>query len=173
MGVFSRFFAKRSQPSLDQLDEALSMSLRLLKVDMFADISDVYSPQMDNEVARALAAQIANFLMGEDIDEIAGVSEEPLRSRIMAILPQVGQRAAEYMQADRQTREIVVATLRMQTVLNFGKFGTAWFESPAKIRIEQLLVEYGPEFPKEITPADYMQIFTAYHSVKRKLWESK
>jgi hypothetical protein len=68
-------------------------------------------------------------------------------------LPQVRQRAAEYMQADQQTREIIVATLRMTSILNFGKYGTAWLQSPAKARIERLLIEYGPEFPEEITPA--------------------
>jgi hypothetical protein len=128
---------------------------------------------MDDNAAKALAAQVANFLKGEDIDEIARVSDEPLRSRIMAILPQIRQRAAEYMQVDRQTREIIVATLRMTTVLNFGEYGIAWLQSPAKMRIERLLVEYGPEFPEEITPAAYIQLFAAYHAVKRTAWAAK
>jgi len=55
----------------------------------------------------------------------------------------------------------------MTTVLNFGKYGTAWLEDPAKIRIERLLVEYGPEFPEEITPAAYARMFATYHAVKR------
>ena len=128
---------------------------------------------MDGNAAKALAAQVANFLKGADTDEIARVSDEPLHSRIMAILPQVRQRAAEYMQSDRQTREIIVATLRMTSVLNFGQYGTAWLQDPAKMRIERLLVEYGPEFPKEITPAAYMQLFAAYHAVKRTAWAAK
>jgi len=128
---------------------------------------------MDREAARTLAAQVVNFIMGEDIDEIARVSDEPLRSRIMAILPQVRQRAAECMQADRQTREIIVATLRMTTVLNFGKYGRAWFQNPAKMRIERLLVEYGPEFPEEITPEAYAQLTAKYHAVKRTAWAAR
>ena len=124
---------------------------------------------MDSDAAKTLAAQVANFLKGEGIEErhIIARVDEPLRSRIMAILPQVSQRAAEYMQADRQTREIIVATLRMTSVLNFGEYGEAWLQDPAKIRIERLLVEYGPEFPDEITPAAYAQMFAAYHAVKR------
>jgi hypothetical protein len=170
MGFLSRFFPKRAEPSLDDLDKAVSMSLRALKVDLFADLSNIYSSQMDHEVAKTLAAQVVNFLMGGDINEIARVSDEPLRSRIMAILPQVRQRAAEYMQADRQIREIIVATHRMTSVLNFAKYGTAWLQNPEKMRIEQLLVEYGPEFPEEITPAAYMQLFATYHAVKRTTW---
>ena len=71
------------------------------------------------------------------------------------------------MQADRQTREIIVATLRMTNVLNFWRYGTAWLQDPAKMRIERLLVEYGPEFPEEITPEAYAQLTAAYHAVKR------
>ncbi len=173
MGFFSRFFLKRSQLSLAQAEEAFAVSLRALQVDLFTDLSNIYFSQMDGNAAKALAAQVANYLKGADIDEIARVSNEPLRSWIMAILPQVGQRAAEYMQADRQTREVVVATLRMTSVLNFGKYGTAWLQDPAKMRIERLLVEYGPEFPEEITPEAYMQLVAKYHAVKRTAWAAK
>jgi hypothetical protein len=170
MGFLSRFITKRAKPALDDLDKNFALCLRLMKLDLFTDVSNIYSSQMDHSVARALAAQVVNFLFGEDIDEIARVSDEPLRSRIMAILPQVRQRAAEYMQANRQTREIIVATHRMTSVLNFGKYGRAWLQNPEKTRIERLLVEYGPEFPEEITPAAYIQLFAAYHAVKRTAW---
>ena len=169
MGLLSRLFGKRAEPSLDEVDEVVSTSLRLLKVDLFADLENIYSSQMECEMVRTLAAQVVNFLVGEDIDEhhIIARFDEPLRSRIMAILPQVRQRAAEYMQADRQTREIIVATLRMTTFLNFWRYGEAWFQNPAKMRIERLLVEYGSEFPEEITPAAYARMFATYHAVKR------
>ncbi len=173
MGLLSRFFPKRAEPSLDDLDENFAMCLRLMNVDLFKDLCNTYSLQMDDKVAKTLAAQVANFLMGEDIDEIARVSDEPLRSWILAILPQVRQRAAEYMQADRQTREIIVATHRMTSALNFGKYGIAWFQNPAKMRIERLLIEYGPEFPEEITPAAYMQLFATYHAAKRTAWAAR
>src|ERR1039458_5538518 len=164
MGFLSRFFLNRAKRSFE-------MCLRVIQIDLAEDLCNIYSSQMDNKVARTLAAQVVNFLKGEDIDEIARVSNEPLRSRIMAILPQVRQRAAECMQADRQTREIIVATLRMTTVLNFGKYGRAWFQNPAKMRIERLLVEYGPEFPEEINPAAYEQLAARYHAVKRNRLE--
>jgi len=168
MGLLSRLFGKRAEPSLDEVDEVVSTSLRLLRVDLCVDLENIYSSQMERETARTLTAQVVNFLVGEDIDEhhIIARFDEPLRSRIMAILPQVRQRAAEYMQADRQTREVIVATLRMATFLNFWKYGEAWFQDPAKMRLERLLVEYGAEFPEEITPLAYAQMFSAYHAAK-------
>ena len=166
MGLLSRFFLKRAEQSFETC-------LRAIQVDLFSDVSNIYSSRMDGEAAKTLAAQVVNFLKGEDIDEIARKSDEPLRSRIMAILPQVSQRAAECMQADRQTREIIVATLRMTTVLNFGKHGKAWFQNPAKMRIERLLAEYGPEFPEEINPEAYEQLAARYHAVKRTAWAAR
>ena len=74
------------------------------------------------------------------------------------------------MQVDRQTREIIVATLRMTSVLMFWKYGKVWLQSPEQMRIRQLLVEYGPEFPEEITPAAYEQLTARYHAVKRAAW---
>lgn len=168
MGFLSRIFPKRAEWSFEQAAESFDVSLRALQVDLFADLCNIYSLQVDGEMANALAAGVVNFLKGEDIDEITRVSDSPMRSWIVAALPQVRQKAAEYMQADRRTREIIVATLRMKSVLNFGKYGEGWFQNPEKMRIERLLVEYGPEFPEEITPQAYVQLIAKYHAVKRK-----
>lgn len=155
-------------------EQLFATCLRLIQVDLYSDLRTTYSSQMDGEAASALAAQVVNFLKGEDVDEgIARVSDETRRPVIRSILPQVRQRAAECMRADRRTREIIVATLRMTTVLNFGKYGRAWFHNPAKMRIERLLVEYGPEFPEEITPAAYEQLTARYHALKRTAWAAR
>ena len=160
MGFLSRFFLKPTE-------KLFTTCLRVVQVDLYSDLYTTYRSEMNDEAAKVLAAQVVNFLKGEDIDEIARVSDEPLRSRIMAVLPQVEQRAAECMRTDRYTREIIVATLRMISILMFGKQGNVWLRSPAKARIERLLVEYGPEFPQEITPAAYEQLIAAYHALKR------
>jgi hypothetical protein len=144
--------------------------LRVVQVDLFSDLLREYAAEMEEAPARILAAQVVNFLKGEDIAEVAHASAEPLRSQIGAVLPQVSERATKKMRADRQTREIVVATLRMMSVLGFSNQGKAWFSNPAQKRIEQLLAEYGPEFPQEITPAKYEQLTATYHAAKRDLW---
>jgi hypothetical protein len=161
MGFLSRLFLKRTEQEFDTC-------LRLIEVDLYTDLRTTYGSQMNEDDARTLAALVVSFLKGEDIDEIARVSDEPLRSRIMAVLPQVEQRAEECMQTDPHTREIIVATLRMTSVLMFGKYGKAWFRNPAKTRIEKLLVKYGPEFPQEITPSAYQQLTGTYHALKDK-----
>jgi len=49
MGFLSRLFLKRAEPSLDDLDEMLAVSLRVLQLDLFADLENIYSSQMDNK----------------------------------------------------------------------------------------------------------------------------
>ena len=66
MGFLSRFFSKRAEWSFAQAEEAFAVSLRALQVDLYADLRNIYSLQMDGEVAGALAAQVVNFLKGED-----------------------------------------------------------------------------------------------------------
>ena len=80
MGLFSRFFLKRAERkynlrSLDDLNEDFAECLRALQVDLFEDLSNIYSLQMETNAAKALAAQVANFLKGADIDEIARVPQ--------------------------------------------------------------------------------------------------
>jgi len=161
MGFLSRLFLKRTE-------QEFNTRLRLVEVDLYTDLRTTYGSRMNDDDARTLAAIVVNFLKGEDIGEIARVSDEPLRSRIMAVLPQVEQRAEECMQTDPHTREIIVATLRMTSVLMFGKYGKAWFRNPAKTRIEKFLVKYGAEFPQEITPSAYVQLTGRYHALKGK-----
>jgi len=166
MGFLSRFFHKSCD--MRTAEELFATCLSLIQVDLYSNLRTIYSSQMNDGDARTLAAQVVSFLKAEDIDEIARASGEPLRSRIMAVLPQVEQRAEECMQTDPHTREIIVATLRMTSLLMFGKYGKAWFRDPAKTRIEKLLVRYGPEFPQEITPPAYAQLTDTYHALKKR-----
>jgi hypothetical protein len=97
---------------METAQQLFATCLRAIQVDLYADLRTTYCSQMGDEAARTLAAQVVNFLKGEDINEIARVSDERLRSQITAVLPQVERRAEERMQTDRHTREIIVATGR-------------------------------------------------------------
>ena len=85
MGFLSRFFHKSCD--METAQRLFAACLRAIQVDLFADLRNIYSSQMDGEAARTLAAQVVNFLKGEDIDEIARVSDEPLRSGLWPYCP--------------------------------------------------------------------------------------
>ena len=115
------------------------------------------------EPASVLAALVANYLTGEDIQGVMRGSAEPLKSEIGRVKDQVPQRAANVMSESKHTREVVVATLRMKEALEFMLHGESYLHSDQHQRICGLLSVYGPEFPEEITPEHYLAIAHRYH----------
>ena len=67
---------------METAQQLFATCLRAIQVDLYADLRNIYSSQMDSEAASALAAQVVNFLKGEDNDEILRVSDETRRSVI-------------------------------------------------------------------------------------------
>ena len=117
---------------------------------------------MDVESASVLAAQVTNFLKGDSIEDVIANCAEPLKSQIRQIKDRIPEHAHAAMATSRSVREVVVATLRMRTVLTFGLMGEAYFETDEKKRIECVLSTYGAEFPKQIDPKSYVVMATRF-----------
>jgi hypothetical protein len=146
----------RKSPDLRASIEMFEQGLRYVQVTLCTVLQRHYSAAMSSESATLLAAQVVNHLKGEDIEVVITNSAEPLKSQIRQIRDSIPQRAKEAMASDRDIREVVVATLRMRTVLEFGLIGESYLHSDEKARIEEQLSVYGPEFPKEIDPNIYL-----------------
>jgi hypothetical protein len=117
---------------------------------------------MEEESAAVLAAQVVNYLKGEDIVAVMESSPEPLKSQIARIQDQIPESAAKAMAESRSTREVVVGTLRMREVLKFMLGGEPYLRSDEHHRIYKLLAPYGPEFPAEIKPDTYLEMAERY-----------
>jgi hypothetical protein len=130
--------------------------LRDIQVTLFVILRTQYSAEMDGESARVLAAQVVNYLKGEDVESVIASTPEPLKSQICLLRNRIPERARGAMDLGKGIREVVVATLRMRTVLGFWRSGDSYFQSDEMKRIEGLLSIYGPEFPQEINPKAYL-----------------
>lgn len=135
--------------------------LRLIQVTLFHALWKKYALTLDSENAKILAAQVVNYLKGEDIEDVMHRSDEPLKSKMTRISNQVPDYAAMALE-DKDTREVVVASLRMKKVINSWLTGTSYLASGDKARAEGLLRVYGPEFPNEIEPAAYLKLAQRY-----------
>jgi hypothetical protein len=136
--------------------------LRLIQVTLYHALSTKYALTLDLETAKILAAQVSNYLKGDDIEEVMQHCDEPLKSNIARIRTQVPDYAARAMMEDKDTREVVVANLRMRVVVNFGLIGASYLTSADKVRAENLLSLYGPEFPDATYPAEYLALAQRY-----------
>ena len=136
--------------------KCFEQGLRDIQVTLFVILRTQYSAEMDGESARVLAAQVVNYLKGEDIESVIASTPEPLKSQICHLKDRIPERARGAMALGKGIREVVVATLRMKTVLAFGLSGDSYFQSDEMKRIESVLSVYGPEFPQEVDPKAYL-----------------
>ena len=142
----------------DELVPSFEMGLRVIQVCLCKTLKSQYSATMAGEPASLLAAQVVNYLKGEDIMAVMERSAEPLRSQIDRIKGQIPESAARAMAESRSTREVVVATLRMKGMLEFMRQGESYLMSDQHHRIYKLLSTYGAEFPEEINPGSYLEM---------------
>src|SRR5712692_2871990 len=113
-------FKKKAE---NALIHSFEMGLRMMQVSLYKKLQSEYSPTMAGEPAGVLAAQVVNYLKGEDIMAVTEHSTEPLRSQIDRIKHRIPESALQVMAESRSTREVVVATLRMRGVLEFMLHG--------------------------------------------------
>jgi hypothetical protein len=145
-----------------RLIQSFETGLRLIQVSLFTRLRSQYLATMDEEAAATLAAQVVNYLKGDDIASVMLASPEPLKSRIVRIKDQVSTNAARALAESRSTREVIVATLRMREVVEFMLQGDPYLHTDQHRRIYNLLSAHVPEFPEEVKPERYMKMAERY-----------
>jgi hypothetical protein len=146
----------------NNLIRSYETGLRMVQVSLFTKLQRRYLLTMPEESAEVLAAQVVNYLKGEDLVAVMENSPEPLRTRIASIRQQVPEQAAEAMRESFGTREVIVGTLRIREVLEFMLRGEGYLHSDQHQRIYEILSTYGPEFPEEIKPEKYLAMAHEY-----------
>lgn len=96
---------------------------KLIQIALMNTLFNKYQIEMNHDKAQVLAAQVINYLTGKDINRAIIVSEEPLKSRIIAIKHIVRERALIEMNNDRKLREMIVHYLRFKNELGIAYKG--------------------------------------------------
>jgi hypothetical protein len=68
-----------------RLIRSFETGLRLIQVSLYTRLQSQYSAAMPKESAKVLAAQVVNYLKGEDIIAVMDNSSEPLKTQIARI----------------------------------------------------------------------------------------
>jgi hypothetical protein len=153
-----------SQMTITAVMETFATCLRILRVTMCGNLSCIYEQEMDKDLAHVLAAQVVNYL---NADEARRENvEESLRPLFDRIMRQVPDRAMKAMRDDHLLKEAVVSTLRMRAVLQYALDGESFLTSPCKKRIEVILKEFGPEFPREVVTDEYIALVYRYRQAR-------
>jgi len=155
--------------NLEQIVNLFNMQLRRIRVTLCGDLYDEYSKEYDIETAKVVAANVVNYLQGEDIEEIYQKTTGRLRATLGQIKNQVPQKADNLLKTNEKVKQLIVYTLRMKVVLNFSLYGKDYLLSSEKVRIENILKEYGPEYPEEASPELYSQIVDRFLKLPHKI----
>jgi hypothetical protein len=91
-----------------RLIRSFETGLREIQVSLYMRLRSQYSATMAEEPAGLLAAQVVNYLKGEDIAAVIENSAEPLKTQIGRIKDHIPESAAKAMAESRSTREVVV-----------------------------------------------------------------
>ena len=135
----------------------------MIQVSLYNQFVKEFSREMEKETAGVVAAQVINYLKGDNIITVMNDAAEPLKFSIAEIKDHVPQAAANVMAASKNTREVIVATLRMRAAIEFMLEGKSYFQTERHERVERLLATYGPEFPEKITPGKYLKVAYRIH----------
>jgi hypothetical protein len=146
----------------NSLIRSFETGLRMVSVSLYKKLTEQYLVSMPDETARVLAAQVGNYLRGEDIQAVMENSPEPLKTQMAEIRHRVPEYAEIAMRESLNTREVTVATLRMRETLGFMLQGEPYLHSDQSRRIGEILAAYGPEFPEEIKPGKYLAMAQRY-----------
>lgn len=151
-----------------QMVRTFNDQLRIIRILLFADLRDEYSHEYDSETSGRLAAQVVNYLQGEDLEDIYRDSSDADKKVIDHIRTQIPIKANHLLKTNDLVRKLIVYTLRMKAVLRFAEIGESYLEDPEKLRIDNILEEYGAEYPEEASPKLYRKLVDEYIRLPHK-----
>jgi hypothetical protein len=149
---------------IDKIVEAsTSVSLTTAKL-----CFDEYKNEMDPQIANVLAAQVMNYLTGNDVEEVYLKSQEPLKSRIGLIKGMVPERASKLLDNDNELKELIVHNLHFKQHLDWAYKETIKYLSISqKAQIDFLLKKYGDDVPYYTLDADEFSNMVNIFIIKR------
>jgi hypothetical protein len=142
--------------------------LHIVQVLLSLELGREYEREFDTKTAGVLAAQVVNYLTGQDLERSYARVDELTQSKILQIKDQITVRADEKMLHDPIVRETIVYTHRMKMVLGFASDGDAFLTTDAAARSEDILLKYAAEFRQEVTPDLYDQIVARFARAKQR-----
>lgn len=103
-----------------------------------------------------LAAQVENYLFGEDLDEVVKRVDNKVKDQILQIKKHVPKWADDAMNRDKDFSEFVIQTIRMDMIFHQYLDGEKWlFEDPRGKRVSEVLMKYGGNVTENPDPKKY------------------
>ena len=110
----------------------------------------------ETDLSTTLAAQVENYLLGEDLDEIIEKVTAEVKEKILQVKNNIPKWADDAMTKDKDFCEFIIQTIRMDAVFQDQASDSKWlFENPRGKRISKILMKYGSNVSESSDPKKY------------------
>lgn len=110
----------------------------------------------ETDLHTTLAAQVENYLFGENLDEVISKVTPEVKRKILQVKNHIPKWADDAMNRDKDFCELVIQTIRMDMVFRQYASDSKWlFENPRGKRIQEILTKYGGDVSESPDPKKY------------------
>ena len=141
-------------------EKIFQQQYRIVSVTLYNNlVKECSTLNIDDNLKRVLSAQIVNYLLGQDIENVVlNIKDEVLETNFDKIKDKIKLYAEDKMSRDLEVRKLVVYTLRMHMALQECLLGKKYHITSDYERDYNLLLKYGNEFPDEVKQNMYMEL---------------
>jgi hypothetical protein len=125
---------------------------------------------MSSELAKVLAVQVVNHLMGDDFKKVYDDCTPDVQKKIDAIKGLIEVKCDEAMTSNKIIRELIIRFLMTTFIIYHCLFDKAFFDKPEMRNREKLISKYDSADPNDIPEAesfDRLMTFVKYFLEKR------
>lgn len=116
-----------------------------------------FSGRYPEDVASVYAAQVMNYLTGNDIQLVFEQATEPLKSKLSQVIEYIPEVAIIEMRADPELRRTVLATLFWVDAIQHAK-GSAYLGSRLKAQVDAVQSVFPQEQYADLDSGRYLRL---------------
>lgn len=110
----------------------------------------------ETDLYTTFAAQVENYLFGEDLEEVNKKVSQEIREKILQVKGHIPKWADDAMNRDKDFCEFIIQTIRMDMVFHQYASDSKWlFEGSRGKRISEILTKYGGSISESPDPKRY------------------
>jgi hypothetical protein len=145
---------KRKRLNIKQQYDIIIEIYPLIRYHLYLELLQSYEKEIDSELAKVLAVQVVNHLMGDDFKKVYDSLVPDVKEKIDTIKDLIEVKCNEAMTNNNVVRELVIRFI-MTTFLIYGcLFEKSFLDNPEMRNREELIRKYESSGPNEIPESE-------------------
>jgi hypothetical protein len=155
-------FLKRKGPNFKQQYDAIVALDDPIRFHLYLELLRSYEKEMNPDLAKVLAIQVTNHLMGDDFEKVYDSLTPDVRQKVDLIRHLIEVKCDEAMTRNIIVRELIIRFLMTTSIIYYCLFDKTFFDQPEMKNREDLIRKYESNDPKEIPEAESFDRFVDF-----------